>query len=296
MPFYLRDLISEAIPDVNFSIQTSILNDLRKIKTEKEVKLMKQAAKINDQVLRQLRDEIQIGMTEQQVVAYADFFGRKLGADLGSATVVMSGYNTKFPAWRATNKEINKGEFVMVDFNPTIENYCNDGGVTFLMSGASKKKIEALEMSHQFLKEVIKNIKANNKASSIHDQFYNLYQVQNIFKAGEELNISLFNNQIPSLQKTLDGNQFIYSSGYKYYPVLWRVAETDQIYYIPSGSNPLSGVLTVNSYAPSNTAVNYSTRFLSTTTIITGRINIGIIIIGRIIIGRIKIGITKTCS
>jgi Xaa-Pro aminopeptidase len=174
MPFYLRDLISEAMPDVNFSIQTSILNDLRKIKTEKEVKLMKQAAKINDQVLRQLRDEIQIGMTEQQVVAYADFFGRKLGADLGSATVVMSGYNTKFPAWRATNKEINKGEFVMVDFNPTIENYCNDGGVTFLMSGASKKKIEALEMSHQFLKEVIKNIKANNKASSIHDQFYNL--------------------------------------------------------------------------------------------------------------------------
>ena len=105
------------------------------------------------------------------------------------------------------------------------------------------------------------------------NQFYNLYQVQNIFKAGEELNISLFNNQIPSLQKTLDGNQFIYSSGYKYYPVLWRVAETDQIYYIPSGSNPLSGVLSVNSYAPSNTAVNYSTRFLSTTTIITGRIN-----------------------
>jgi Xaa-Pro aminopeptidase len=62
----------------------------------------------------------------------------------------------------------------MVDFNPTIENYCNDGGVTFLMPGASKKKIEALEMSHKFLKEVIKNIKANNKASSIHDQFYNL--------------------------------------------------------------------------------------------------------------------------
>jgi Xaa-Pro aminopeptidase len=46
MPFYLRDLISEAMPDVNFSIQTSILNDLRKIKTEKEVKLMKQAAKL----------------------------------------------------------------------------------------------------------------------------------------------------------------------------------------------------------------------------------------------------------
>lgn len=35
---------------------------------------MKQAAKINDQVLRQLRDEIKVGMTEQQVVAYADFW------------------------------------------------------------------------------------------------------------------------------------------------------------------------------------------------------------------------------
>ena len=43
-------------------------------------------------------------MTEQQVVAHADFLGRQLGADLGSATVVMSGKNTKFPAWRATKK------------------------------------------------------------------------------------------------------------------------------------------------------------------------------------------------
>ena len=145
---------------------------MRKIKSDKEIELMEKAAEINDSVLTELKKIIKIGMTEQQVVAHADFLGRQMGADLGSATVVMSGKNTKFPAWRATDKKLQKGELLMVDFNPTIGYYCNDGGLTFLMPGATKYKTDALINSHKILKTTIQSIKSQTKATSVHDSFY----------------------------------------------------------------------------------------------------------------------------
>ncbi|MBA1338897.1 MAG: Xaa-Pro dipeptidase [Pelagibacterales bacterium] len=174
MPFYLRDLFTKAMPDVNFPIVTEILDDMRKIKSPQEILLMEKAAEINDKVLTKLKSIIKIGMTEQQVVAHADFLGRQMGADLGSATVVMSGKNTKFPAWRATDKKINKGELVMVDFNPAIGYYCNDGGLTFLMPGASKYKSDALKNSHKIIKKTINSIRSQTKATNVHDSFYDL--------------------------------------------------------------------------------------------------------------------------
>ena len=174
MPFYLRDILTRAMPDVEFPIVTEILDDMRKIKSPKEIELMEKAAEINDKVLTELKKIIKVGMTEQQVVAHADFLGRQLGADLGSATVVMSGKNTKFPAWRATEKKLEKGELLMVDFNPTIGHYCNDGGLTFLLPGASKYKTNALINSHKILKETIKSIKSQTKATSVHDKFYEM--------------------------------------------------------------------------------------------------------------------------
>ena len=40
----------------------------------------------------------------------------------------------------------------MVDFNPAIGNYCNDGGLT-LMPGATDLKKDALVNSHRILKK-----------------------------------------------------------------------------------------------------------------------------------------------
>ena len=50
MPFYLRDLLTKAMPDIEFPIVTEILDDMRKIKSPKEIELMEKAADINDKV------------------------------------------------------------------------------------------------------------------------------------------------------------------------------------------------------------------------------------------------------
>lgn len=52
----------------------------------------------------------------------------------------------------------------------------------------------------------------------------NWYEVQNIFKKGDFLNISLLDKNNPTNQAGLDGNKIIYESGYNYSPIIYREA------------------------------------------------------------------------
>ena len=70
------------------------------------------------------------------------------------------------------------------------------------------------------------------------DQKYNLYQVQNIFKSGETINVSLFDKQNPSRQSSLDDDHRIFAGGYKFHPVLFRTGSYNLIYNLNEGELP----------------------------------------------------------
>jgi Xaa-Pro aminopeptidase len=169
LPVSLYQTIREALPKAEFVSVTPLMIALRQIKSPAEVALMERAAEINDQVLREVLPRCHVGMTEMQVAGEAEYVARRLGADIGSATVVMAGPNTNYPAWRPSERVIEPGDFVLVDFNPAVEHYCNDGGITLLMPGADPAKAEALATGHRVLKEVIPLIRPQTKGSSIHD-------------------------------------------------------------------------------------------------------------------------------
>ena len=169
LPFEIYEQLISAVPEAVIESRDDIMLDLRKIKSEAEIALMEQAAEINDAVLKQAAMAVKIGMTEIQVAGLAESIARQMNADIGSATVVMSGPNTNYPAWRATDRKIEPGEFVMLDFNPAIGHYCNDGGITILTPGADPEQERALVVGHRALKKVIPTIRAGITARSIFD-------------------------------------------------------------------------------------------------------------------------------
>lgn len=169
LPFEIYEQITETVPEATFESRDDIMLDLRKIKSEAEIELMARAAAINDQVLKEAVDAVKVGMTEIQVAGVAECIARRLNADIGSATVVMSGPNTKYPAWRAGERKIEPGDFVMLDFNPSVGNYCNDGGITLLMPGADPEQERALVAGHRILKKVVPTIRPGITARSIFD-------------------------------------------------------------------------------------------------------------------------------
>ena len=78
-------------------------------------------------------------------------------------------------------------------------------------------------------------------------QKYNLYQVQNIFKSGETLNVNLFDNQNPSRQSNLEGNKTIFAGGFRFHPILWKTGSYDLLYsvdpnFYPNGIPSTSGI------------------------------------------------------
>ena len=169
LPVRLFDHILTALPEGEFISRDDIILDLRKIKSPAEIELMARAADINDQVLRLALRECHVGMTEIQVAGVAEGLARQLGADIGSATVVMTGPNTNYPAWRAGDRRVEAGDYVMLDFNPAVGHYCNDGGITILMPGGAPEQERALVAGHQVLKEVVPQIRPQMSARSIFD-------------------------------------------------------------------------------------------------------------------------------
>ena len=83
----------------------------------------------------------------------------------------------------------------------------------------------------------------------------NIFTVQNIFKTGETVDVSLFNydNTNPYVQKLTNNSNFsIYEGGYRYSPILFNVSGEEDLVY--SLDNPLAVVSSVTT--PSTTPIN----------------------------------------
>ena len=169
LPMNLFALFRDALPKATFTSVDRLLIELRQIKSPAEIALMERAADINDEVLKAISRKIYIGMTEMQVAGLCEGMARDLNADIGSATVVMSGPNTNYAAWRPSERKIERGDFVMIDFNPSVQNYCNDGGITVLMPGATKEQVDALAAGFRIVKEIVPKLKPHTSARTVHD-------------------------------------------------------------------------------------------------------------------------------
>jgi hypothetical protein len=63
------------------------------------------------------------------------------------------------------------------------------------------------------------------------------HELQNTFKSGDDLTVTLFNNQKTSDQKSTDGSKFIFNSGYTYVPMLYFSGSESTVYFEYAGEN-----------------------------------------------------------
>jgi Xaa-Pro dipeptidase len=160
--------LRQALPEAEFPQVGPVMVALRQIKSPAEIDLMERAADINDAALKEALKHIRVGQTEIAVAGEAETVARRMGADFGSATVIMSGPNTEFPAWRPSLRQLEPGDFVMVDFNSCYEHYCNDGGITVLLPGARPEQTRALKTAHRVLKEVVPSLRPGTTADTVY--------------------------------------------------------------------------------------------------------------------------------
>ncbi|WP_027407760.1 M24 family metallopeptidase [Anoxybacteroides tepidamans] len=106
---------------------SGVIEKLRLIKSESEIKILKEAAEIADAAFEHILRFIRPGVREIEVANELEFFMRKQGATSSSFDIIVaSGYRSALPHGVATDKVIEKGEFVTLDFGAYYKGYCSD--------------------------------------------------------------------------------------------------------------------------------------------------------------------------
>ncbi|MBA4535785.1 aminopeptidase P family protein [Bacillus aquiflavi] len=104
-----------------------VIEKLRLIKNDSEIKILKEAADIADAAFKHILDFIRPGKSELEVSNELEFFMRKCGATSSSFdTIVASGYRSALPHGVASEKIIEQGDFVTLDFGAYYKGYVSD--------------------------------------------------------------------------------------------------------------------------------------------------------------------------
>jgi Xaa-Pro aminopeptidase len=106
---------------------SGLVEKLRLIKTDAEIKILKEAAQIADAAFTHILSFIRPGVSELAVSNELEFFMRRQGAVSSSFDIIVaSGHRSALPHGVASEKLIETGEFVTLDFGAYYKGYCSD--------------------------------------------------------------------------------------------------------------------------------------------------------------------------
>lgn len=126
---------------------SGIIENLRLIKTSSEIKILKDAAAIADAAFIRILDFIRPGVTELDVSNELEFFMRKQGATSSSFDIIVaSGVRSALPHGVATDKVIEKGDFVTLDYGAYYNGYVSDITRTLAVGKPSEELINIYDI------------------------------------------------------------------------------------------------------------------------------------------------------
>lgn len=106
---------------------SGIIENIRLYKTEEEITILKRAGEIADAAYEHIKTFIKPGIKEIDVANELEFFMRNQGATSSSFDIIVaSGYRSALPHGVASDKKIQSGELVTMDYGALYKGYCSD--------------------------------------------------------------------------------------------------------------------------------------------------------------------------
>lgn len=122
-----RTFATDWFPAAELVPTENVVEALRRVKDAGELARMAAAAKVADDALAKVKPLLLDGVTEAEFALALDFEIRQLGAAGNSfETIVASGPNGAKPHARPSDRRIQKGELVVLDFGAIVDGYCSD--------------------------------------------------------------------------------------------------------------------------------------------------------------------------
>jgi Xaa-Pro aminopeptidase len=161
MHCYAFSRLQNALPEIRqwLPLEEQI-DGLRKIKTERELELIGRAEKIGDEAFGSLLTQLRPGMTEREAAARMDYEMKIRGAvSLSFDTIMASGVNSSMPHAVPTDKVLEKGDFLLMDFGCIYEGYCSDVSRTIVIGEADARQKEIYQTVYEAQQRALDGIR-----------------------------------------------------------------------------------------------------------------------------------------
>ena len=150
------------------------LDQLRQVKTEQELLDIEKAEQIGDSAFARIVDKIRdsrsqgVNITEKQVAAYLEFYMKEMGAEGTSFdTIAASGIHSSMPHAIPTDKVLEEGDFLTMDFGCRVNGYCSDMTRTVVIGKAGERQREIYDVVLRAQTAAIQAVKPGIKGCEV---------------------------------------------------------------------------------------------------------------------------------
>ncbi|MBN2044573.1 MAG: aminopeptidase P family protein [Anaerolineales bacterium] len=135
-------LLKSALPKAKFIDATDVLAGLRMYKDSIEVAAMQKAAEIAETALSAAIAQIKIGMTELEVagILIQELFKAGSGGELPFQPIVSTGPNGANPHAVPSERPLQHGDLLVIDFGASVDGYFSDITRTFALGKYSPEQ------------------------------------------------------------------------------------------------------------------------------------------------------------
>ncbi len=140
----------------------TLLEEMRMIKTSGELAKIREAQRLTDETYTYILDRISAGRSEIDIMLDMEFFMRKQGSQgVSFDFIVVSGKNSSLPHGIPTNKLVESGDFITMDFGGVVDGYHSDMTRTVAVGSVNDHQRLVYETVLQAKKKAMESIAPN---------------------------------------------------------------------------------------------------------------------------------------
>ena len=153
--------VLKKIPVSTDTTLNTIINTLRSVKTDTEVESIVKAQRIAEDAFNHILNFIKVGVTEKEIALELDFYMLRHGGEgLSFETIAVSGKNSSMPHGVPSNKKLENGDFITMDFGTIMNGYHSDMTRTVAIGFATDEMKKVYDIVLRAQQNCLENIKA----------------------------------------------------------------------------------------------------------------------------------------
>jgi Xaa-Pro aminopeptidase len=120
------ETLQKELSSISLQAENDLFVPLRMIKTPDEVEKIRAACGLADACFQHVQRMFQVGVSEWDIMIEIEFFMRRHSAKVSFDVIAVSGPNSAKPHGKPTERKLQPGDFVTLDYGAILNMYCSD--------------------------------------------------------------------------------------------------------------------------------------------------------------------------